>query len=107
MLRLPSRSLAQRNKPSSHAEPGRALRLQPHDRTRMTRRRCGCCAFTVTDLHCLPSAGLPAHPSIHDPTDIPFRHTTASGTTIDHGSATIYLIRALAVPTFDHVMPEC
>jgi hypothetical protein len=24
-------------------------------------------AFTVTDLHRLPSAGLPAHPSTHDP----------------------------------------
>jgi hypothetical protein len=28
------------------------------------------CSFTVTDFHRLPFAGLPAHPSTHDPTEI-------------------------------------
>jgi hypothetical protein len=45
--------------------PLSTLRLQPHDGVGVARY-----TFTATDLHCLPSAGLPAHPSTASGTDI-------------------------------------
>ena len=67
----PSRLLRKHQRPelvlrrsiSSLRTPLSTLRLQPHDRTCITRGRCGSYAFTVTDLHRLSSTGLPAHPS--------------------------------------------
>ena len=59
----PSRLLRKHQRPelvlrrsiSSLRTPLSTLRLQPHDRTCITRGRCGSYAFTVTDLHRLSS----------------------------------------------------
>jgi hypothetical protein len=37
-------------------------------------------AFTVTDFHRLPSAGLPAHPSTHDPLQTQAAHRRCDAT---------------------------